>query len=311
MSFLYTIIHGRMMKTLVVIGGPTASGKTGTAVMLAETLGTEVLSADSRQCYRELSVGTAKPTIAEMKGIPHHFIDSHSIRETVSAGDYARYAREVMQDVFRRHDWLVMTGGTGLYIRAALEGMDEMPPGDEALRDRLNRRPLEELQEEVRQRDPEYATRVDMNNPQRLVRALEVIMTTGRPFSSFHSGSRDELPYRIIRIALDMERERLYKRINDRVDHMVSEGLFSEALSLREWRNHYALRTVGYKEVYAWDDGELTKEEAIAAIKQNTRRYAKRQLTWFRKNGVYTWFHPENGPEIVQYVREKSHEGQS
>ncbi len=290
-----------------MLGGPTAVGKTSVALKLAESLGTEILSADSRQCYRELNIGTAKPDAAELQRVHHHFINSHSIRETVSAGDYYRYAREVMARVFSENDHLVMAGGTGLYVRAALEGIDEMPQPVPELRHELNNWPLQKLQKELRTLDPDYAAKVDMNNPQRLVRALEICKSSGQPYSSFLNQPKDTLPYEVVRIALDMDRGELYTRINRRVDEMVQKGLVDEVRSVQDFRDHYALKTVGYSEIFNYLDGRCTLEEAVVAIKQNTRRYAKRQLTWFRKNDEYTWFHPENGREIVQFVKENSH----
>jgi tRNA dimethylallyltransferase len=294
-----------MEKVIVVIGGPTASGKTDVAIQVAEALNAEILSADSRQCYREMSVGTAKPSPAQLSSVPHYFIDSHSIKETVSAGEYSRYARECMADIFSRTHVVVMAGGTGLYIQAALEGIDEMPDVLPGLRDELNEAPLSVLQEKIVQLDPNYAAMADMHNPRRLIRALEVAISSGKPYSSF-LGKTTPVPYPIIKVALTLDRELLYNRINKRVDCMVENGLFEEAESLLPYREHYALKTVGYQEVFEFMDGAYEREEAISLIKQNTRRYAKRQLTWFRKR-PYTWFLPEDGREIVKYVREKSH----
>lgn len=296
-----------MNKTLVVIGGPTAVGKTSVAINLAKALDTDILSADSRQCYRELTIGTAKPSPDELAAVPHHFINSHSIKETVSAGDYSRIARKVMENVFRENDYLVMAGGTGLYIRAALDGIDDMPVPEPALREELNQLPLEQLQKKLEVYDPDYFKSVDINNPQRLVRALEVSMSSGKPYSSFLNQKKEKLPYTIIKIALNIDRSSLYDRINKRVDDMISTGLINEAKSYAQYSSHYALQTVGYSEIFSFLNGELTENEAIESIKKNTRRYAKRQLTWFRKNDAYTWFAPENGREIVEFVKEKSH----
>lgn len=294
-----------MDKTILVIGGPTASGKTDLAIEVAQQLKTEILSADSRQCYREMTIGTAKPSPEQLNTVPHHFINSHSVKEVVSAGDYGRYARRKMEQLFLDHDFLVMVGGTGMYIKAAISGMDDMPPIDESLRSTLNALPLQDLQEKLKLLDPEYARTVDFRNPRRLVRALEVSISTGRPYSSF-LGKEDNVPYNVIQVAITRDRDDLYACINRRVEQMVDEGLFEEAESLAAYRNHYALKTVGYKEVFEFMDGRISKEEAISLIQQNTRRYAKRQLTWFRKE-AYIWFAPEDGREIVQYVVEKSH----
>lgn len=276
-------------KTLLVIAGPTAVGKTQYAVQLAKQFQTDVVSADSRQLYRELTIGTAKPTDAEMDGVRHHFINSHSIQEVVSAGRYERECLALLEELFKQKDVVVLTGGTGLYIDALCFGLDDIPAVDPAIRERLMARValegLAPLQAELRQLDPAYAAEADLQNTQRVVRALEVCMETGQPFSSFRRQQAIQRPFEIKLYALDRPREELYARIDARVDAMLAAGLEGEVRSLLPYRSHLALRTVGYQEVFAYFDGDYGYDEMVARIKLNTRRYAKRQLTWFRNRG--------------------------
>ncbi len=291
---------------LVVIGGPTAIGKTALSIELAEQLNTEIISADSRQCYREMTIGTAKPSSDELARVPHHFINSHQISELFTAGDFSREARELLDQLFQHHKVVIAVGGSGLYLKAFLEGIPDIPTLDPSIRERLNKRfaseGLEPLKKELEGLDPEFLRKADTRNPQRVIRALEVSLGTGRPFSSFKTNAADSLPCRIISIGLDAEREWLYERIDRRVLQMADDGLFKEAESLYSYRDHYALKTVGYQEVFDFMEGKYSREEAIQAIQQNTRRYAKRQLTWFRKYGNMTWFDPENREAIIEYV---------
>ncbi len=290
-------------KTLLVIAGPTAVGKTDLCVQLAKKLGTDVVSADSRQLYRELSIGTAKPTFAEMKGIAHHFIDSHSIQEVVSAGRYERECLALLDDLFRKKDIVILTGGTGLYIDAVCFGLDDIPAIDPSIRDHLMARVTTEglslLQAELRERDPVYAAEADLQNTQRVVRALEVCLGTEQPFSSFRRQQPAKRPFAIKLCALDRPRTELYARIDARMDTMLAAGLVAEAQSLLPFRDHLALRTVGYQEVFGYFDGVYGYDELVFLLKRNSRRYAKRQLTWFRHQQNYQWFKPEDDTAII------------
>lgn len=262
-------------------------------MQLAKILNTDVVSADSRQLYRELTIGTAKPTASEMDGVRHHFIDSHSIEEVVSAGRYERECLVLLEDLFRHKDTVIMTGGTGLYIHAVCFGLDEMPPIDPAIRDQLMARVAAEgllsLQTELHERDPVYAAEADLQNTQRVVRALEVCIGTGRPFSSFRRQQPAQRPFTVKLVALDRPRNELYARIDARMDTMLANGLVDEARSLLPFRDHLALRTVGYQEVFGYFDGRYTYDEMVFLLKRNSRRYAKRQLTWFRHQQNYEW----------------------
>ncbi|WP_040005209.1 tRNA (adenosine(37)-N6)-dimethylallyltransferase MiaA [Fibrisoma limi] len=299
-----------MSRTLLVIAGPTAVGKTSLCVQLAKTLQTDVVSADSRQLYRELTIGTAKPTPAEMDGVRHHFINSHSITELVSAGQYEREALALLDQLFQNKDVVILSGGTGLYINAVCYGLDEMPSTETALREqlmaRLQTEGLSVLQAELRYLDPVYAQTVDMQNVQRVVRALEVCLATGQPYSSFRRQEVAERPFRSVLVALDRPREELYERIDQRMDAMLAAGLVDEVRSLLPYRAHNALQTVGYKEVFAYLDGTYNYEEMVRLLKRNSRRYAKRQLTWFRHQGDFHWFSAEDGEGIIEYLNRRT-----
>lgn len=292
-------------KYLVVIAGPTAVGKTELTINLALQFDTEIISCDSRQFYRELSIGTAKPTADELAQVKHHFINSHSVFETYDVGAFERDANELLTELFKRRNVVFMTGGSGLYIKAVCEGFDPMPQGNEEIRSALNTLSIEQLQEKVKKHDPDFFNHADIQNKQRLVRALEVYQVSGRTMSSFQQGDKKERPYKIIHIVLDRDRDELYTRINLRVDMMIEAGLFEEAKSYYDHKNLYALQTVGYKEIYGYMDGEYDREEAIRLLKQNTRRYAKRQLTWFRREKEATWFHPQDATSIHNFIQEK------
>lgn len=291
------------MKTLLVVAGPTAVGKTALCVRLAKALGTDVVSADSRQLYRELSIGTAKPTPAEMDGIRHHFIDSHTIIDSVNAGRYERECLALLDILFQTNDVVILTGGTGLYINAVCFGLDDIPPINPALRGhifaRLQREGLESLQKELRQLDPIYAQTADLKNPIRVTRALEVCLTSGQPYSSFRRQQTAERPFRSVMIALERPREELYTRIDTRMDIMLAAGLVEEVRSLLSCRHLPALQTVGYQEVFPYLDGMYDYEEMVRLLKRNSRRYAKRQLTWFRNQGDYQWFGPDEDERIL------------
>jgi tRNA dimethylallyltransferase len=293
-------------KYLIVIAGPTAVGKTALSIQLAADLETEIISADSRQFFRELNVGTAKPSAEELATVPHHFINSHSISESYSAGDFERDTLRLLETLFLHCDYVVMTGGSGFYVKAVMEGLDALPapaPGlRESLTARLEAEGLSALQEEIVNIDPVFAASSEFSNPQRVVRALEVFHTTGLPISSYHLKKVAERPFKTINIALDRDRTELYNRIDLRMDEMLQNGLVEEARSLVRYRAHHALQTVGYKEVYGFLDGEYNAAEMVRLLKQNSRRYAKRQLTWFRHQGNFEWFHPDNYEVIKAFL---------
>ena len=296
-------------KKLIVVVGPTAVGKTAMAIQLARHFNTEILSADSRQFYRELSIGTAKPSEEELGLAKHHFINSHSIATEYSAGDYERDALTLLAKLFEGHDYVIMVGGSGLFVRAVCEGLDDLPRAPAEVRDQLNRLHEKEgigvLQEKLRSLDPVYYESADIQNPQRVIRALEVIEATGLPFSSFHGKIHDQRPFDVITIGLNMERERLYERINERVDGMMAQGLLAEVKALQDFRKKPALLTVGYVELFAYLDGEIALDKAIERIKQNSRRYAKRQITWFKKYGNTQWFTSSEWDQLLLYISGK------
>lgn len=297
-----------MQKLLIVIAGPTAVGKTDLCVRLAQTLETEVISADSRQFYRELSIGTAKPSLEELKGVPHHFIDSHSIETLYSAGSFERDALALLEQLFQTKDVVILTGGSGLYIKAVCEGLDNLPETPPELRTqlmtRLETEGLAVLQAELQQLDPVYCTTNDLQNTQRVVRALEVCLLTGKPYSSFREKQVAQRPFRIIQIALERDRDELYHRIDARMDQMLAAGLVEEARSVIAFREHNALQTVGYKEIYDYFDGAYDYAEMVRLLKRNTRRYAKRQVTWFKHQGDFRWFHASDFEGILSYISE-------
>ena len=291
--------------TVIVICGPTAVGKTTVATNLAQKLGTEIISADSRQCYRELNIGVAKPTEIELRTVPHYFINSHSIFEDVNAGVFEAYALQAAETIFQRNRLAVMVGGTGLYIKAFCEGLDEMPFVDPVIRQEVvesfKQNGLSYLQEQVETKDPIFWMEAERENPQRLMRALEVVLSSGKSITSFRKGKKQERPFEIIKIGLELPRSALYDRINERVDKMVEQGLIEEAKVLLPYRNENALQTVGYRELFEYFDERISLQKAIDDIKINTRHYAKRQLTWFKKDKDITWLNPLNH-DLIQVV---------
>ncbi len=295
-------------KTLIVIVGPTAVGKTDLAIRIAEYFQTEIISADSRQIYKELEIGTAKPTPAELARVGHHFINTRSITEEYDAGTYSKEARQKIDQLFLAHDWLVMCGGSGLYVKGVLEGFDDLPDVAPEVRHRIiieyDQKGLAWLQEEVFLNDPDYFAMVDRQNPQRLMRALEVIRSTGKPFSGYRKKEKIDLPFNVIKIGLELAKEELYKRIDDRMDVMIERGLFEEAKRFFAFRNHNSLQTVGYQETYGFFEGVYDRDEAIRLMKRNSRRYAKRQMTWFKRDGEIKWFGPGDWEGVLKYVRE-------
>jgi tRNA dimethylallyltransferase len=291
--------------TLIVVAGPTAVGKTAAAIKLAQHFNTVVVSADSRQFFREMSIGTAKPDAEELTAAKHYFINSHAITESFSVGDFEKQGLALLDELFKTHDKVILAGGSGLYIKAICEGFDDLPVADIAVRDKLNLQLEEEgitpLQEKLKQADPDYYTQVDLNNPQRIIRALEVFETTGKPFSSYRNATVNKRPFNIVKLALDMPREKLYERINLRVDLMVKQGLIDEVTALLPYRQLNALSTVGYAELFDHFDGKTSLNEALLLIKQNTRRFAKRQLTWFRKDKDFIWF-DAGAPDVIDQM---------
>ena len=298
-----------LKKTLLVIMGPTAVGKTELCIRLAQHFDTEIVSADSRQFYREMAIGTAKPTPEEQAEAPHHFIDSHSISQSYNVGDYENDALACLEEIFSRKNFAILTGGSGLYLQVVTEGMDDIPEVDLQVRERLMQQVaqdgLESVLPQLEALDPTFYAQVDRANPHRVVRALEVCLSTGKPFSSFRKKTKAERPFDILKIGLNRDREELYERINERVDIMVAEGLLEEVKGLYDYKGHQALQTVGYKEIFDYMDGQHDWEEAIRLLKRNTRRYAKRQMTWFRRDAEIHWFSPKELEEIVMWIEEK------
>jgi tRNA dimethylallyltransferase len=293
-------------KTLIIIAGPTAVGKTDLCVELAQKLNTSVISADSRQFYRELNVGTAKPTVAEMKGITHYFINSHSISEYFSVGDFERDCMKLLGKLFANKNEVILTGGSGMFIKAITDGLDDMPDADLELRaklmEELKVNGLDPLQRQLKFLDPAYYEMVDIQNSQRVVRALEVCISSGMPYSSFRINKKIERPFEMIKICLDRDRTTLYNRIDKRMDNMIANGLIDEAKQLLPYRDHNALQTVGYKEVFEYLDGSYGFDEMVRLLKRNSRRYAKRQITWFKNQDDFMWLNAENKIAIFEYI---------
>ena len=293
-------------KRLIVIVGPTGSGKTDLSIRLALHYRAPILSTDSRQVYRGMPIGTAQPTEEQLKAVEHHFIASHNIDDRLNCGEYEVQALACLENLFAEHDDVVAVGGSGLYVRALCEGMDDLPQADEALRQELERRyaaeGLEALAGQLRELDPTYYEAVDRSNPARVIRALEVCLQTGRPYSAQRTGTRRERPFRIVKIGVDLPREELYDRINRRVDAMIAEGLEDEARRMYPFRALNALQTVGYREFFDYFDGRTSYEEAVEQIKRNTRHYAKRQLTWFRRDPEIRWFAPADDAAMIEYI---------
>jgi len=295
-------------KYLIVVGGATATGKTALAIRLAQHFGTEILSADSRQFYREMSIGTAKPSAAELQAAPHHFIDSLSVTADFSVGDFEREALATLDRIFQEHDVAILVGGSGLFLQAVCEGLDYFPEVSvdtkKMVSEKVESLGLDWLQAELQRLDPVYYASVDRQNPARLRRALEVCYTSGQPFSSFLGQGKNERSFIPVYLLLDLPRNELYARIEERVDRMLAEGLEAEARSLLPYRHLSALRTVGYEEFFDYFDGNTTYQEAVDKIKQHSRNYAKRQATWFRKHGAWTAFRPEQWEEIIAFLKE-------
>lgn len=296
-------------KHLIVIVGPTGSGKSDLAIEIAERYGAPIISTDSRQFYRGIPIGTAQPDAEQLQRVEHHFIASHDLKQEFNCGAYETEALAKLEELYRKHDVVVAVGGSGLYIKALCEGMDSLPEAEPELREELARRlrseGLESLCEELRQRDPAYYEEVDRNNPARVLRALEVCISTGLPYSSMRTGEKRQRPFNIIKLGIDMERERLYERINRRVDVMMQMGLEQEARAVYHLRELNSLQTVGYREMFDYFDGTISRDEAIELIKRNSRRYAKRQMTWFRRDEEIKWVDTANKQIIEEYLDSK------
>lgn len=293
-------------RSVIVVAGPTAVGKTAAAIDLALLYNTSIISADSRQCYREMSIGVARPSEEELKQVPHYFIASHSVTDEVTAAGFEEYALQKTKDLFDKNEVVLMAGGTGLYIKAFCEGLDDIPAASAEIREQViahyESYGIEWLREQLREKDPAFAEKGEMKNPHRMMRALEVMEATGQSVLSFRTGKTAQRDFNIIRIGLELPREELYERINARVDDMMNAGLLDEVKSLASFRQFNALQTVGYAELFGYLDQHVTLERAVELIKQNTRRYAKRQMTWFKKDAGFTWFHPQQLEEIRGYI---------
>lgn len=297
------------MKHLIIIAGPTGVGKTAVAIELAEFYKTEIISADARQFYSEMNIGTAKPDEHQLAQVKHHFINSLSIHDAYDVSKYETDALNLLQKLFEKNDKLILCGGSGLFIHAVVHGLDKLPETDSAIRhmfeQKLADEGLESLQKLLLEKDPVYYKTVDLQNPHRLLRALEVCFTTGKPFSSFRKNAPQERNFQTISICLNKQRNILYRQINQRVDAMVSKGLIQEAAELYPLKHLQALHTVGYTEIFRCFDERRNPEEAIEKIKQNTRHYAKRQLTWFKKYLQAAWFEPETLQDIKAYINSR------
>ena len=300
-----------MSKLLVVIVGPTAVGKTMVSIELARRFHCAIINADSRQVYREMSVGTAKPTPEEMASVKHYFVDDRSISEDWSAGQFEREALKVIENEFSSNDICIMSGGSGLYVDALCYGLNSFPEVDSEIRQdlmaRLKKEGVESLYNQLLTVDPEYASQTERQNSQRVIRALEIYLSSGQKYSELRTGMNSIRNFEILFIGLERDREELYNRINQRMDQMISEGLFDEAEALYEFKDKNALQTVGYNEVFFYLDGEIDKPEAVRILKRNSRRYAKRQMTWFKRNPETEWFHPDEIDRIESFIEGKLH----
>ena len=293
-------------KTLIVITGPTAVGKTALCLDKAQHFGIPIINADSRQIYKELKIGTASPTNEQLAKVKHYFVGSLSLNDYYSASLFEEQTLEILEREFSTNNYTLMAGGSMMYIDAVCNGIDDIPTVDdntrEMLKARLASEGLEILVEELRQLDPEYYEIVDKQNPRRVVHGLEICLMTGKTYTSFRKREKKQRPFNIVKIGLNREREELYNRINQRVDQMMAEGLLEEAKRLYPMRQMNALNTVGYKEMFAYLDGTWTLEEAVERIKGNTRRYARKQLTWYKKDEQIKWFHPDDKEKIISYI---------
>ena len=295
-----------MIKTVIIVAGPTAVGKTTVAIELAKHFGTEIISADSRQCYKELKIGVARPSDEELKMVPHHFIASHSIHESINAGIFEQYALEKAREIFQGNNLVIMVGGTGLYLKAFCEGIDEIPEVPGVVRNEIinsyNEYGLSWLQEQVKNADPQFYATGEIQNPQRMMRALEVFKATGKSILEFRRGKKINREFTILKLALELPKEILNQNISNRVGKMLESGLLDEVKELLPYQHLNALQTVGYKELFDYLSGKVHLENAVEEIKKNTRQYAKRQLTWFKKDKEYTWFQAMELEKIKEHL---------
>ena len=293
-------------KRIIIVAGPTAVGKTAVAIQIAKHFNTKIISADSRQCYKELNIGVARPSVEELNTIKHHFIASHLIKDEVTAVTFEQYALQKAESLFTNHDTVVMVGGTGLYIKAFCEGLDSIPDIDLSIRQQIivdyEEKGIIWLQNQLEEKDPAYFQTGEMKNPQRMMRALEVIESTGNSILFYRKGEKSKRDFSVIKLGLELPKEKLVERINRRVDSMMEEGLLEEVKNLSAYKNLNALQTVGYAELFDYLDNKITLQDAIERIKISTRQYAKRQLTWFKKDSDISWFHPDNLNEIINHT---------
>jgi tRNA dimethylallyltransferase len=298
-----------MVKTLVIILGPTAIGKTKISIQVAQHFNTEIVSADSRQIYRELSIGTALPNAQQLHTVKHHLIHNHSIHAYYNAAHYEKEALGIIEKLFQRNDTVIMTGGSMLYIDVVCNGIDDLPDVEPEIRENLVKRfhneGLDNLRLELKKIDPAYYKTADLKNPKRILHALEIFYTTGKPYSSLLTRKKVNRDFNIVKIGLNTDRQILHERINKRVDEMIENGLIEEARSVFSFRHLNSLNTVGYKELFLHFENKLTLNEAIELIKRNTRRYARKQITWFRKDKNITWFEPGEVKEIINNIETK------
>jgi tRNA dimethylallyltransferase len=300
-------------KYAIFLVGPTGVGKTAIAVRVAEALGTEIISADSRQVYKELSIGTAVPGTEHLSRVRHHLIQHRSVKEDYNASMFEVEALQIVEKLFREHDTVVIAGGSGLYIQALFAGIDDVPAVDPEVRRRLLERlydeGLESLRFELKKLDPDSWASIDLKNPARILKALEISLTTGKPYSSFLTRKNKQRDFNNLKIGLNLDRSVLYARIEQRVENMMEDGLLDEVNSCLPYRDRNALNTVGYKEIFDYLDGRISLDEAIHLIKRNSRRYARRQLTWFKRDDEISWFSPDQFEEIMDHIRRNAKTG--
>jgi tRNA dimethylallyltransferase len=302
------VVNSDKKKLLVIIAGPTAVGKTSFAIKLANHFHIPIISFDSRQFYREMKIGTAKPTETELQQAEHHFIDNLSIHDRYTSGLFETDALKKLDVLFEKHEIVLAVGGSGLYINALCYGIDDIPTNEvvrQKLIERWQTEGLEKLQQEVLQIDPEFYHSSDMQNPRRVIRALEVFEVSGKPYSFYRKNQNKERPFKTLWIGLDLERELLFERINNRVDEMLNHGLFEEIQELSKFKDLKALKTVGYQEFFEYLEGKHTFERAVELVKKNSRVFAKKQLVWFKRNAEITWFKPQNSDQVIELINQK------
>ena len=296
-------------KTLIVLIGPTGVGKTDLSIKIAEKYGSPIISADSRQLYSDLKIGTAAPTEEYLKRVKHYFVGTLKLTDYYSAAQYESEVISLLEDLFKRNNTILLTGGSMMYIDAICKGIDDIPTVDSETRqmmmEKYEKEGLDRLCAELKLLDPEYYSTVDLKNPKRVIHALEICYMTGKTYTSFRTGNKKQRSFDIIKIGLCRDREELYERINKRVDIMIKEGLVDEVKSVYEYRNLNSLNTVGYKEIIQYLEGNCTLEFAIEKIKQNSRIYSRKQMTWFKRDNDITWFHPDKEEEIMEFIESK------